>query len=108
MPSTTVTRGNVLSTTIIGPALIPAATAAYTSAVQTFNIPGLLTTDVIQSVGAVGLQTAGIVIGECDCYNNGVLSVQFLNVTAASATAISGIYYFMVSRLDGTAPINMA
>jgi len=31
-----------------------------------------------------------------------------LNVTAASATAIAGTYYFMVSRLDGPAPINMA
>lgn len=107
MPSTTITRGNVLSTTIIGPSLTPVATASYTSAVQTFNIPGLLTTDVIQAVGAVGVQTAGIFTGECDCYTNGVLSVQFLNVTASSATAVAGTYYFMVSRLDGTAPINM-
>jgi len=107
MPSTTITRGNVLSTTIIGPSLTPAATASYTSAVQTFNIPGLLTTDVIQVVGAVGTQTAGILLGECDCYTNGVLSVQILNVTNASATAASGQYYFMVSRLEGPAPANM-
>ena len=108
MPSTTIGRGNLLSTTIIGPSLTPAATASYTSAVQTFNIPGLLTTDAIQAIGAVGVQTAGIVIGECDCYTNGVLSVQFLNVTAASATALAGTYYFMVSRLEGPAPVNMA
>lgn len=108
MPSTTISRGNLLSTTVIGPSLTPVATASYTSAVQTFNIPGLLTTDVIQSVGAVGTQTAGIVSGECDCYTNDVLSVQFLNVTAASATPIAGTYYFMVSRLEGPAPANMA
>jgi len=108
MPSTTISRGNLLSTTVIGPSLTPVATASYTSAVQTFNVPGLLTTDVIQAVGAVGTQTAGIVTGECDCYTNGVLSVQFINVTAASATPIAGTYYFMVSRLEGSAPANMA
>ena len=107
MPSTTITRVNVLSTTVIGPSITPAAVASYTSAVQTFNIAGLQTTDIIQCVGALGVQTAGIYFGECDCYNAGVLSVQILNVTNASATPASGTYYFTVTRLDGPAPVNM-
>jgi hypothetical protein len=108
MPSTTINRGNILSTTVIGPSITPAATASYTSAVQTFNVAGLVPGDIIQAVGHTGVQTAGIVVGECDCYTNGVLSVQFLNVTNASATPVSGTYYFTVIRLDGPAPINMA
>ena len=109
MPSSTITRGNALSTTYIGPNLTPVAVASYTSAVQTFNIPGLLTTDIIQSVGAVGPQTAGIVSAECDCYTNGILSMQFLNSTAASATPYAGQYVLQVTRTDGnTLPPNMA
>jgi hypothetical protein len=108
MPSTTINRGNILSTTIIGPSLTPAQTAAYTSAVQTFNVAGLLAGDLITVVGHSGAQTAGMFIAECDCYNNGVISIQFVNVTASPATAVSGNYYFMVNRLDGPAPINMA
>ena len=108
MPSSTITRGNALSTTYIGPNLTPVAVASYTSAVQTFNIPGLLTTDIIQSVGAVGTQTAGLVTAECDCYTNGILSVQFLNSTNASATPYAGQYIFQVTRTDGnTLPANM-
>jgi len=108
MPSTTINRGNVLSTTIITPSITPVAVASYTSAGQTFNIPGLLTTDLVQAIGANGVQTTGIVIGECDCFANNVLTVQFLNVTNASATPIAGNYSFMVSRLEGPAPANMA
>jgi len=86
MSSTTVTRGNSHETFYIGPSLAPAAVAAYTSAVQTFSIPGLLASDLVMVIGAIGVQTAGILPGEADCYTNGVLSIQFLNVTAASAT----------------------
>ena len=108
MPSSTITRGNALSTTYIGLNLTPVAVAAYTSAVQTFNIPGLLTTDIIQGVGAVGIQTAGMVTAECDCYTNGILSVQFLNATNASVTPFSGQYIFQVTRTDGLSlPANM-
>jgi hypothetical protein len=108
MSSTTVTRGNVRETFIIGPTLAPAAVSAYTSAVQTFNVPGLLTTDLVQTIGAVGVQTAGILPGESDCYTNGVLSIQFLNVTNASATPAQGVYAISVTRVEGPIPANAA
>ena len=108
MSSTTVTRGNSHETFYIGPTLAPAAVAAYTSAVQTFSVPGLLTTDLVQTIGAIGVQTAGILPGESDCYTNGVLSIQFLNVTAASATPAQGVYAIQVTRLEGPLPANAA
>jgi hypothetical protein len=104
MPSSTVTRGNALSTFYIQPTLSPAAVASYTSAVQTFTVPGLQTTDFIQAVGAIAAQTAGIITAECDCYTANILSVQFVNATVASATPVSGAYVFQVTRSDGPLP----
>ena len=108
MSSTTVTRGNSHETFYIGPTLAPAAVAAYTSAVQTFSIPGLLTTDLVIVIGAIGVQTVGILPGEADCYTNGVLSIQFLNVTAASATPAQGAYAIQVTRVEGPLPTTAA
>jgi hypothetical protein len=108
MSSTTVTRGNSHETFYIGPSLAPAAVAAYTSAVQTFSVPGLLASDLVMVIGAVGVQTAGILPGEADCYTNGVLSIQFLNVTAASATPAQGAYAIQVTRVEGPLPANAA
>jgi len=104
MPSTTITRGNSHETFYIGPTLAPAAVAAYTSAVQTFSVPGLKTTDLCQTIGALGTQTAGILPGESDCYTDGVLSIQFLNVTNASATPAQGVYAIEVVRVEGPLP----
>lgn len=108
MSSTTVTRGNVRESFIIGPNITPTAVSAYTSAVQTFNVPGLLSTDLVETIGAVGQQTAGIIPGESDCYTNGVLSIQFLNATNASATPVAGVYAIRVVRVEGPLPANAA
>ena len=104
MPSTTIARGNSHETFYIAPVLAPTAVAAYTSAVQTFNVPGLQTTDIILVSGAIGVQTVGIIPGEADCYTPGVLSVQFLNVTAASATPAQGAYAVQIVRPEGPLP----
>jgi hypothetical protein len=104
MSSTTVTRGNSHETFYISPTLAPSAVAAYTSAVQTFSVPGLQTTDLVIVIGAIGVQTAGILPGEADCYTNGVLSIQFLNVTNASATPAQGAYAIQVIRTEGPLP----
>ena len=104
MPSTTISRGNVLSQTYIGPSLTPVAVASYTTATQTFNIAGLQTTDIVQYVGLQGAQTAGIVIAESDCLTAGVLSIQFANCTTGSATPASGLYAVQITRLEGPAP----
>jgi len=105
MPSTTITRGNVLSTTIIGPSLTPVATASYTSATQTFNVPGLLTTDIIKVIGLAGAQTSGIVVAQAYCAAVNVLTIQFGNITAGTLTPAAGAYTLEITRLEGPAPV---
>jgi hypothetical protein len=105
MSSTTITRGNSHETFYIAPSLTPAAVAAQTSAAQTFSVAGLQTTDYVLVQGYNGTQTAGIVVAESDCLTAGVLSIQFANVTTASATPASGSYAIQITRLEGPAPV---
>lgn len=98
MPSTTVARGNAISTFYVGPSITPAQVAANTTAVQTFNLPGLQTTDWIVSGGYIANQTTGIFIAEVDCLTSGVLTVQFGNVTGTAATPAAGVYEFQIVR----------
>lgn len=105
MPSTTIARGNSLSTFYIAPVITPAAIAGAVTATQTFNIPGFQTTDIIKVLGYTGPQTLGIIIGEADCFTPGVLSIQFGNVTAGSLTPASGAYTIQIVRSDGPLPV---
>jgi len=105
MSSTTVARGNAHETFYIGPSLTPVAVAANTTAVQTFNIPGLLTTDFIMSGGYIANQTTGIFLAECDCLTNGVLTIQFGNLTSGSLTPAAGVYEFQIVRYEGPIPV---
>lgn len=105
MSSTTITRGNSHETFYIAPSITPAAVAANTSVAQTFSLAGLQTTDIVFVQGYNGTQTAGVVIAEADCLTAGVLSVQFANVTTASATPASGVYTIQITRLEGPAPV---
>lgn len=105
MSSTTVTRGNSHETFYIQPSLTPVAVAANTTAAQTFSLPGLQTTDIVLVIGFNGSQTAGIVIAEADCLTANVLSIQFGNNTASSATPAAGVYTIQVVRLEGPAPV---
>jgi len=107
MSSTTVTRGNSHETFYIGPSITPTAVSAATTVAQTFNMPGLLTTDIIVSQGYIANQTTGIFIAECDCLTAGVLTIQFGNVTASTATPASGIYEFQIVRAENyPLPVN--
>jgi hypothetical protein len=108
MSSTTLARGNAHETFYIAPSITPSQVAASTTAVQTFNIPGLLTTDYIQSGGYIANQTTGIFIAESDCLTNGVLTIQFGNVTTSPATPAAGVYEFQIVRYEGPAPLNAA
>lgn len=105
MSSTTVTRGNSHETFYIQPSLTPSAVSAATTAAQTFSVPGLQTTDIVLVVGLNGSQTAGIIIAEADCLTAGVLTIQFGNVTASSATPAAGVYTLQIVRLEGPAPV---
>jgi hypothetical protein len=104
MPSTTIARGNAISTFYIAPSITPAQVAASTTAVQTFNVPGLLTTDFISTGGYIANQTAGIFTAETDCLVNGVLTIQFGNCSTSPATPAAGVYEFQIVRFEGSAP----
>ena len=105
MSSTTVTRGNSHETFYIAPSLTPVAVAANTTAVQTFPLPGLQTTDIIISQGYIANQTTGIFIAESDCLTANVLTVQFGNVTSGSVTPAAGVYEFQIVRAEGPLPV---
>lgn len=103
MPSTTITRGNILSYTLLQTNITPAATAANTSAAQTFTVPGLVTTDIVH-VSCSGAQTAGIFIANARVSAANTLSIQFANCTGTSATAASGNYIVEVIDVEGPYP----
>ena len=105
MSSTTITRGNSHETFYIQPNLTPVSVAANTTAVQTFSVPGLQTTDIVVVLGLNGSQIAGIIIAEADCLTAGVLSIQFGNVTASPVVPTAGVYTIQVTRLEGPAPV---
>jgi len=108
MPSTTIARGNALSTFYISPTFSNASNtlAANTTSAVTYTVPGLLTTDLIVVQGVVGNQTAGVFIAEADCLTNNVLTIQYGNLTAnASAVPASGQYIIQITRAEGPLPV---
>ena len=107
MSSTTIARGNAHETFYIGPSITPAIVSANTTALQTFQLPGLQTTDIIMSQGYIANQTTGIFVAEADCTTANVLSIQFGNVTGTAATPASGIYEFQIVRPENyPLPVN--
>jgi hypothetical protein len=108
MSSTTVTRGNSHETFYIAPSLTPTIVSANLTAIQSFQLPGLTTADLITPIGYITSQTAGVFIAEADCLANNVLTVQFGNCSASAATPAAGVYEFQVVRLEGPAPVNAA
>lgn len=103
MSSTTIARGNALSVSYLSVYLIPTAVATA-GASQTYSVPGLQTTDIVQVIGVIGSQTAGVTAAEADCLTTGVLTIQWLNATGASATPATGNYAIQVIRPEGSLP----
>jgi len=103
MPSTTIARGNAISTFYVSAPLVPTAVAS-TSATQTYSLPGLQTTDIISVIGVIGSQTAGVTVAEADCFTAGVLSIQWINASGSSATPATGNYAIQVVRPEGSLP----
>lgn len=104
MPSTTIARGNAISTFYIQPSLTPAAVAANITAAQTFTIAGLETTDHVTAVSCAVAQTAGLFIADARVSAANTLSVQFGNLTAGSLTPTAGSYYIDIVRIEGPLP----
>ena len=103
MPSTTIARGNALSTFYISAPLVPTAVAT-SGASQTYSVPGLQTTDIIFVIGVIGSQTSGVTAAEADCFTAGILTIQWLNATGASATPATGNYAIQIMRPEGSLP----
>ena len=109
MSSTTVTRGNSHETFYIGPTLTPSSVTNATTSNQTFNVAGLLTSDIVYVLGVVGNQTSGIAAIEADVTAAGQITIQFTNCAAAPATPVSGVYVIQVVRTEGNIlPVNAA
>ena len=106
MSSTTITRGNSHETFYVQAILTPVSVAANTTATQTFSLPGLQTTDIVEVVGLNGSQIAGIFIAQSSCSTANVLAIQFGNVTASGVVPTAGVYTIQVVRLEGPAPVN--
>jgi hypothetical protein len=96
-----VTYGNVASTFILTATLSPTIVNANTTSQQTFNVTGLQTTDQISAVIKPTYQTGLLVVGG-GCLTNGVLTIQFANVTGSGITpTASEVYSIEVNRPAG-------
>ena len=110
MPSTTINRGNVASTTVISLVLTPSLLTTGTVAEQTFSVPGLQTTDQISGVSLVsGAWTNLTTIAAFRVSAANTLGITFANSTAGSLTPPSGTYLIEVNRPEAqTLPANLA
>ena len=106
MPGSTIGRGNILVSMLIGPTLTPTSVAAATTAEQSFSIPGLQPTDFI-NVSFNGTQTAGMAVENARCATAGVLLMAFSNDTAGTLTPASGVYIIGIDRAENLPlPVN--
>lgn len=100
MPSTTISRGNILVNMMAGVTLTPTALTASTTTAQTFTIPGLVLNDAV-NVTFNGAQTAGVGIGNAYVSAANVLTIVFTNSTAAGTpTPAAGVYIVLVDRAE--------
>lgn len=95
--STTVMRGNMLKSYLLGPSLTPTALTASTTTSQTFTVKGLVSTDVV-FVTYEGAQTAGVGIANADVSATDTLRIVFSNSTSGTPTPAAGVYDVLVLR----------
>ena len=99
MPSSTISRGNILANIICGPTLTPTALTASTTTALTFNVAGLLLNDMVTATFN-GAQTAGVGIGNSYVSAVGVLTIVFTNSTAGTPTPAAGVYLLAIDRAE--------
>ena len=99
MPSTTISRGNILVNMMAGVSLTPTALTASTTTAQTFTIPGLVINDAV-NVTFNGAQTAGVGIGNAYVSALNTLTIVFTNSTAGTPTPAAGAYLVLVDRAE--------
>lgn len=99
MPSTTISRGNILLNLILAPSLTPTALTASTTTPQTFTVPGLQLLDLI-TVNYNGTQTAGVGIVNAYVSAPNTMVVIFSNSTAGTPTPAAGVYLMTLDRAE--------
>jgi hypothetical protein len=99
MPSSTISRGNIILQMLLGPSLTPTALTASTTTSQTFTVLGLQTNDSV-TVNFNGAQTAGVGIANAYVSAANVLTVVFSNSTAGTPTPAAGIYVIALDRAE--------
>lgn len=95
----TVTLGNVTNTFVLGVNVgtVSAITLSQTGS-TTVNVAGLLTTDVVGSIGKPTYQ-AGLAVTGGACLTNGVLTIYYANPSTGNITpTASEIYQVEVNR----------
>lgn len=99
MPSTTISRGNILVNMLAGPTLTPTALTASTTTAQTFTVAGAQLSDVV-GVTFNGAQTAGVGIANAYVSALNVITIVFSNSTAGTPTPAAGIYTIALDRAE--------
>ena len=107
MPSSTISRGNLLNEVLIAVTLTPSSVAALSSGTQTFALPGSLTTDFIETFPAAA-GTANMLIQNCWVSSAGIVAIQWLNTSAVAITPATGTYNVNLLRPENIPlPANM-
>ena len=108
MPGSTISRGNILVSSLLAVSLTPTALTTATVGEQTFTIPGLLVGDqatVTANFAWTGLTT--IVSSRVSAANT--LAVSFANTTAGTLTPPAGVYLVELNRPEiQPLPVNLA
>lgn len=99
MPSTTISRGNILTNLLIGPTLTPGPLTASTTTPLAFTVAGVQLNDVI-GVTFNGVQTLGVGIGNAYVSAVNTITIVFTNSTAGTPTPAAGIYTIALDRAE--------
>ena len=94
---TTVLRGNILNSFIMGVS-VTATTVATSGASKNVTVPGLQVGDAVK-VSLPAAQTTGVGIGNAYVSAADTLTIQFINATGSSASA-AGTYTVVVDRAE--------
>jgi len=101
MADTTVVRGNIAGSYLLGPTLSPTSVANATTAEQTFTVKGLLVGDYVNVTKPTTQAGLGLVNSRVSAADT--LAITFANTTAATITpTASEIYTVAVDRPTNT------
>ena len=96
---TTICRGNVATSLLIGPILTPVAVLGAITAEQSFTVSGLALNDMVDAASNVA-QTAGIGIANVRVSAINTLTIAFSNSTAGTLTPVAGQYLICIVRAE--------